>query len=139
LLAPERSIVLELTPDVSAPIMADAARINQVLTNYLSNALKFAPPDRPIVVGMQAGPCAARVTVRDEGPGIPMHERERIWERFYQIAAGCTSKSASAGGLGLGLFICRSLIEAHGGQVGVESEPGQGATFWFTLPRAVPS
>jgi signal transduction histidine kinase len=69
------------------------------------------------------------VTVRDHGPGIPFEEQATIWERFQRARS-----VHEAGGLGLGLYIARTLVELHGGQVGVESTPGEGATFWFTLP-----
>jgi signal transduction histidine kinase len=75
----------------------------------------------------------ARVWVRDEGPGLPPDEQEHIWERFHR-AQGIEVQSGIGVGLGLGLHICRSIIEQHHGQVGVQSAPGQGSTFWFSLP-----
>ena len=113
----------------------DADRIAQVVVNYLTNALKYAPPDRPIAVSVGVDGATARVWVRDEGPGLPADERERVWDRFYRVA-GITHQEGSSVGLGLGLHISRTIIAAHGGQVGVESGPGKGATFWFTLPLA---
>jgi signal transduction histidine kinase len=71
--------------------------------------------------------------VRDEGPGLPVSEHERVWERFHRVD-GVVAQSGSGVGLGLGLHISRTIIERHGGQVGVSSTPGHGATFWFTLP-----
>jgi len=117
------------------PLDIDADRIAQVVVNYLTNALKYAPPERPIAVGVEADGPVARVWVRDEGPGLPADERERVWDRFYQVA-GIAHQEGSSVGLGLGLHISRTIITAHGGQAGVESAPGQGATFWFTLPLA---
>ena len=76
-----------------------------------------------------------RVRVRDNGPGLPLTEQQRIWERFYRVE-GIEAKTGSGVGLGLGLHICRRIIERQGGQVGVESSPGHGSTFWFTLPLA---
>ena len=71
--------------------------------------------------------------VRDEGPGLTVQAQQRIWERFYRVP-GIEVKSGSGVGLGLGLHISRIIIERHGGQVGVDSAPGHGSTFWFTLP-----
>jgi signal transduction histidine kinase len=131
---PLRPIRLALPPGETMPVLADADRIRQVVINYVTNALKFAPPDRPIEVGARREGGQARVWVRDEGPGVGQDDQERIWERGYQV--GVAQHSGSRIGLGLGLYISRSLIEGHWGQVGVESVPGQGATFWFTLPLA---
>ena len=77
----------------------------------------------------------ARVSVRDEGPGLSPEQQERIWERFYRVP-DISVQTGSGVGLGLGLHICQKIIERHEGQVGVESATGQGATFWFTLPLA---
>jgi signal transduction histidine kinase len=75
---------------------------------------------------------SARVAVRDQGPGLTPEQQQRVWERFYQVAA--PGHQGPDGGLGLGLAIAKAIIEQHQGQVGVESAPGQGATFWFTVP-----
>lgn len=111
----------------------DRDRIGQVVTNYLTNALKYPPPDRPIEVGVEREGEHARVWIRDQGPGSPLVEQERIWERFYRIQGGEVSGNSGAD-LGLGLYICRTLVEGHGGDTGVTSTPGAGTTFWFTLP-----
>jgi signal transduction histidine kinase len=133
--APERSIALGLPTEEQVPILADADRIKQALTNYLTNALKYSPEDQPIKVRLQLEQRQARVLVVDHGPGLPAYEHERIWERFHRVQ-GIEARSGSGVGLGLGLHISRSIIEQHRGRVGVESQPGQGATFWFTLPLA---
>ena len=76
----------------------------------------------------------ARVSVRDQGSGLTLEQQQRVWDRFYQARAA--EHQVSDGGLGLGLYIVRTIIAQHQGQVGVESCPGQGATFWFMLPLA---
>ena len=78
-----------------------------------------------------------RISVRDEGPGLTPSEQERVWERFYRIE-GIRRKRGSSVGLGLGLYICRAIVEQHQGEVGIESTKGVGSTFWFTLPLADP-
>ena len=111
----------------------DAGRIKQVVNNYLTNALKYSPPGSPVEVGLRASDQQARVWVRDYGPGISPEEQQRIWSRFYRVK-GIEVQSGSGVGLGVGLHICRTIIENHHGQVGVESAPGAGSTFWFILP-----
>jgi signal transduction histidine kinase len=134
--APQRTLRLE-TVAVALPVVADAARLAQVLSNYLSNALKFSPPDQTITVGLRVIGAVARVSVRDHGPGLPRAEHDRIWERFYRVA-DMAHQDGSSEGLGLGLHISRNIVERHGGRVGVESDQGAGATFWFTIPLAQP-
>jgi signal transduction histidine kinase len=121
----------------SARVMADADRVAQVVINYLTNAMKYSPIACPVEVDVQVNEQTARVSVRDHGPGIPPDEQQRLWERFYQ-ASGVAVQHGSSVGLGLGLYISRTIIERHGGQVGIESATGEGATFWFTLPLAEP-
>ncbi|HEU5441600.1 MAG TPA: PAS domain S-box protein [Ktedonobacterales bacterium] len=130
---PQRSIALALSGDAAALVTADADRVGQVVTNYLTNALKYSREDQPVEVRLSVQGGLARVTVRDYGPGLRPEEQPRIWELFHR-AAGVEVQSGSGVGLGLGLHICKTIVERHGGQVGVESEVGHGATFWFTLP-----
>jgi signal transduction histidine kinase/PAS domain-containing protein len=135
--APERTIRLEVPEGQRVPVVADPWRIEQVVTNYLTNALKYSAADRPVAVGIELGDQRVRVWVRDQGPGLPLSEQEHIWESFHR-AEGIEVLSGSGVGLGLGLHICRTIVERHEGCVGVESAPGAGSTFWFTLPRASP-
>ena len=136
--APERMIRLQFGTDLSVPVYADAGRIEQVVTNYLTNALKYSPADRPVDVGMKLlRPEQVRVWVHDQGPGIPVEEQEHIWERFHRVK-GIEVQSGTGVGLGLGLHISRMIVERHQGQVGVESGSGTGTTFWFTLPVSEP-
>jgi len=130
--SPTRTILFE-SPTVEAPVQADIDRVGQVVNNYLSNALKYSEETHPVEVHIELEGSVVRVSVRDEGPGLPPGEQERIWDRFYR-AEGVEVKSGSGVGLGLGLHICRTIIEQLGGQVGVESKEGVGSTFWFTLP-----
>jgi signal transduction histidine kinase/PAS domain-containing protein len=134
-LTPNRTIRLRLTR-ASVPVVADADRIGQVVTNYLTNALKYSAEDLPVEVRLHARSGRARVSVRDLGPGLPPAEYERVWERYYR-AAGIQANPGTSMGLGLGLHISRTIIERHQGQVGVRSIPGQGSTFWFVLPLAI--
>ena len=135
LLVPARSIRLHVPAEATAPVVADADRIGQVVTNYLTNALKYSSADRPVEVFLAVDGQMARVSVQDEGPGLSPAEQQAIWERFYQVER-IKVQSGSGTGLGLGLHICQTIIEQHQGQVGVQSLPGEGSTFWFTLPLA---
>jgi signal transduction histidine kinase len=133
-LAPERTIVLEIMPQEKVvPVVADADRITQVINSYLANALSYSPADQPVTVRLTVEDAIARVSVHDEGPGIALEEQERIWERFY-YAKGIAVQHELSLSLGLGLYLCQAIIEHHHGSVGVQSDPGHGATFWFTLP-----
>ncbi len=129
-----RNIELILPPDELVPVIADAGRIEQVLTNYLTNALKYTPVEQVVSVHLEAEVSVARVSVRDQGPGLTPEQQQRVWERFYQAAA--PGLRGPDRGLGLGLAIAKAIIEQHQGQVGVESVPGRGSTFWFTVPLA---
>jgi len=109
----------------------DADRLREVLDNLVGNAIKYAPGGR-ITIFLRQEDGQADVLVSDQGPGIPPAQLPHLFERFRQ--AGRTA-AERAGGLGLGLYLARGIVEAHGGRIGVESEPGHGSTFWFTLPR----
>jgi signal transduction histidine kinase len=135
LATPTRMLLLQLPAAQPVPVYADAGRLGQVVTNYLTNALKYSPVEQPVIVGLDVADHQARVWVRDQGPGLPLEEQVWIWERFHRVQ-GIEVQSGNGVGLGLGLHICRTIIERHQGQVGVESAPGQGSTFWFTLPLA---
>jgi signal transduction histidine kinase len=128
---PER--LLTINTPATLPVVADAVRIEQVATNFLMNALKFSPADRPINVLIDHYRDQARVSVIDQGPGMTSDELERIWQRLYQVTDTSIQSGMSAG-LGLGLYLSKAIIQQHGGEVGVKSAVGQGSTFWFTLP-----
>jgi signal transduction histidine kinase len=136
--APERTIHLQLSAGHgSVSVEADADRIGQVVTNYLSNAIKYSPPDQPIYVSVGLQSASARVAVRDAGPGIPKPEQARVWELFHRAEGSAPQGDVTSGSLGLGLYLSKAIVEAHGGQVGVKSAEGKGSTFWFTLPVQV--
>lgn len=118
-------------------LRADPDRVIQVLTNLISNAVKFSRADAGSVVSVEAraGESAARFNVTDRGRGIPADKLETIFERFQQVDS---TDSREKGGTGLGLAISRSIVQQHGGAIRVESEPGQGSTFTFTIPFANP-
>jgi signal transduction histidine kinase len=130
---PDRVITLTLPADEEVTVLGDADRLGQVVHNYLTNALKYSPVDRPVAVYLETQDGTARVSVKDEGPGLSPEEQKRVWERFYRVKYIPTQGEA-ASGLGLGLHICRTIIEAHHGSFGLESVPGHGSTFWFALP-----
>jgi signal transduction histidine kinase len=134
---PNRAICLELPPEQPVLVRADADRLGQVLTNYLSNAIKYSADTTAITVRLEVYEDQAIVSVQDEGPGLPWTEQSRVWEMFHR-APGITiqSDTASAGSLGLGLAVCKQIVELHHGKVGVESVEGAGATFWFSLALA---
>jgi PAS domain S-box-containing protein len=131
---PDRTITFASLPSAEIiPIYADADRIAQVITNFLTNALKYSASDQPVALSIDLDASQVRLSVRDRGPGISQEEQTRLWERFYRVP-GVTVQSGSGVGLGLGLYICRTIIDSHNGQIGVQSTPGVGSTFWFSLP-----
>lgn len=129
-----RTIDLTLPQEGAVRVQADSVRISQVVTNYLTNALKYSPEHQPVRVGLEIVGHEARVWVKDAGPGLSLEARQAIWDRLYRLSAYAEYTGLGSGGLGLGLYINREIIRQHGGTVGVESTSGQGSTFWFTLP-----
>jgi PAS domain S-box-containing protein len=126
----KRVTLLGVSPDVPSPVMVDRDRLMQVFNNLVGNALKFTPPDGMVTVGTDAeDPATVHFWVRDTGPGIPESDFPRLFDRFWQ-------GDGRRDGAGLGLPIAKGIVEAHGGRIWVESAPGAGATFHFTLNRA---
>jgi signal transduction histidine kinase len=135
-IAPARTIRLHLPDRRAVPVVADASRIRQVVTNYLMNALRYSQADRPVEVGIQVQRDWARVVVRDAGPGLTPAEQQRIWECFHRVAGVPVVSHDTGAGLGLGLYICKTIVEQHRGRIGLRSRPGRGSTFWFALAVA---
>jgi signal transduction histidine kinase/CheY-like chemotaxis protein len=128
-------LVLEYSSAVPRHFIGDAGRIRQVVTNLVGNAVKFSAGGCVLITvvyqGQDARQARMRVSVRDNGPGIPQEKLDLLFRKFSQVDASTTRKY---GGTGLGLAISKQLVELMGGSIGVESRPGEGSTFWFTLP-----
>ena len=130
----EANIEIVARVESDAVCMADADRIHQVLTNLISNAIKFSPDSSTVQVLANSWTGRMRFEVKDEGPGVPEEEREKIFGRFEQLS---TREERSKGGTGLGLAIAKGIVENHGGAIGVDVANGSsGSTFWFELPLA---
>ncbi len=130
--APRKITLLNEVP-ATLTAHADADRVQQVLFNLVDNAIKYGRPDGRVVIGgREAGEEFVELWVRDDGPGIPAESLGRIFERFYRVDK---NRAREQGGTGLGLAIVKHIVQSHGGEVRVESEPGKGATFFITLPR----
>lgn len=139
-----RGIALSLPPH-TVMVAADGERIAQVIYNLLSNAIKYSAPGDGVTLTLLVRGPVARVAVRDDGPGIAAEVRPRLFAPYVRAAGasvgdptatGHPDHAHDPGGTGLGLAICREIVERHGGRVGVLSAPGEGSTFWFTLPLA---
>ncbi len=128
--SPRHHFVLEFPADLPL-VRADERRLRQVFDNLLSNAVKYTPQGGEIRLGARARARDVLVYVQDQGVGIAEDEREAIFEPFYRVDSSLRRK---APGVGLGLFLVRAIVRAMGGDIWVESEPGKGSTFYFTLP-----
>jgi PAS domain S-box-containing protein len=122
---------LDFVPDFPT-IQGDPERLRQVLSNLLSNAIKYSPEQGQITVSGRYDDQRVYVAVSDQGIGIPAGERDRIFDRFYRVESALSRRTQGAG---LGLYLAKSVIEAHHGRIWVASHPGQGSTFVFSLPR----
>jgi len=128
----QRHTLLADFPDAYPLIDGDPRRLEQVLDNLISNAVKYSPQGGTVQITGSMTPAEALIAVKDNGVGIPWGEQERIFERFYRVEG---PETRAVAGTGLGLYLSRAIVQAHGGRIWVESTPGQGATFFVALPR----
>ncbi|MSU24401.1 MAG: hypothetical protein EXS32_11330 [Opitutus sp.] len=134
LIARARGVVLESTVPVGLAAHADPDRLRQMISNLVDNVIKYGRPDgRVVVSGRALADGRVELGIRDNGPGIPAEATGRIFERFYRVDK---ARSREQGGTGLGLAIVKNVIQAHGGEVRVESTPGAGTEFFLVLPAA---
>ncbi len=131
-LAREHRLTVDV-PDEPLVLTCDPGLIRRTVSNLFGNAVKFVPAGERIRLGAGARSGSIRIEVEDTGPGIPPESRETIFKRF---ARGPARGNAASESSGLGLTFCKMAVEAHGGRIGVQSEPGQGSLFWVELPRA---
>src|SRR5256885_5594168 len=133
-LAEKKAQTLSASADRTLSAHADPTRLKQILMNLVGNAIKFTPQGGGIEIAAQQAGREVQVKVRDNGPGIPQEEQKRIFDAFYRLR----KSGEGAEGTGLGLAITESLVKLQGGTLGLESEPGQGSCFFFSLPFVAP-
>lgn len=127
-------VMLEL-PRPPIKVEGDRVQVELVMDNLLGNAIKYSPMGKPIRVDLHKRGTEVEVSVTDEGIGIAAQHLPKVFDKFYRVEGGYSRRTP---GSGLGLYICRSIVEAHGGRIWAESVPGQGSTFTFALPTTQP-
>jgi signal transduction histidine kinase len=130
--ASARGISLALEADGSTPCPGDRDRVSQVIDNLITNALKFTPPGGRVELRLATSESEATIEISDSGPGVPVDEQAKLFERFYRAP---DAVEQAVPGLGLGLSIVKAIVEAHGGRIGVGGNDAGGATFVLALPR----
>ena len=125
----ERQRQVSLTGDLRLQVNADPHRIEQVLVNFINNAIKYAAVSKEIIITVEKKDTVVKISVTDQGPGIEEEKQLQLFDRYYR-----TNYSGTYSGLGLGLYISAEIVKRHNGQIGVTSKVGEGSTFWFTLP-----
>lgn len=128
--AAAKDVTINIEGDKEINLSADKSRIQQVLTNFLINAIKYSPGDKDVKVKIEKLDDAVKVSVTDKGIGIPEDKQSQVFDRYYRV----DDSSKQISGLGLGLYISKQIIKKHGGEAGVHSTPSKGSTFWFTIP-----
>ena len=131
ILLKDREVKIECSPSLPE-VFADAELAGLAIRQLVTNALKYSNPESPIVIRADVADRSVRISVRDSGPGISQKELARVFERYYRLAV----TASRVPGTGMGLTIARDIVRAHGGDIGVNSEPGLGSEFFFTLPTA---
>ena len=119
--------------DLETAIYGDSDRIQQVIINFVNNAIKYAPNEKIIRIRAIDQEDAVRISVIDSGPGIDQEKAAHLFDRYYRVDA----KGSQYSGLGLGLYISAQIIKKHGGEIGVSNNNGAGSEFWFVLPKTV--
>ncbi len=132
----EERMVQKFIPDLLPPVEMDYVQIGQVVTNLLENALRYTPAGSPIIICIQVKGEQLQASIADRGPGVPLTERERIFDKFYRVYREPQAADADRGS-GLGLAVCKGVIEAHNGHIWVEAREGGGSIFCFTLPMGI--
>ncbi len=126
--SPEHIIIK--TGNVHQPVTGDKDRLQQVVINLLNNAIKYSPGESNVYINIDQSDGEVKVSIKDHGIGISKHNLEKIFDRYYRV----DDHAVNIPGLGIGLFISYEIIQRHQGKLWVESEPGKGSTFYFTLP-----